>query len=122
MNIQRLPGKAIGRSAGSAFGSFVFIATVANDRKADLASQSRDLLSRLEGQLKALGSDKTTLLSATVYLADMSRKSEFDKIWIEWIGDEQSNWPQRACVGATLAESIAVEIAVVAVRCESASS
>ncbi|MDX8470180.1 Rid family hydrolase [Mesorhizobium sp. VK23B] len=114
--IQRLPGKAPGRSAGSAFGSFVFIATVADDRKADLVLQSSDLLSRLEGQLSALGSDKSSILSATVYLADMSRKSEFDKIWIEWIGEDQRDWPQRACVGAVLAEQTAVEISVIAVR------
>ncbi|WP_051069005.1 Rid family hydrolase [Mesorhizobium metallidurans] len=116
MEIQRLPGKALGRTAGSAFGSVVFIATVAHDRNADLVLQSSDLLSRLEEQLGALGSDKSCILSATVYLADMSRKSEFDQIWIEWVGEDQRHWPQRACVGAVLAEQTAVEISVIAVR------
>ena len=116
MKIERLAGKAPGRSAGSAFGQLVFIATVANDRDADLVDQSRDVLARLEGQLGELGSDKAKLLSATIYLANMSRKNEFDSVWIDWIGDDQTNWPQRACVGASLAGNTAVEISIVAVR------
>ncbi|MER9076721.1 Rid family hydrolase [Mesorhizobium sp. M0904] len=115
MKIERLPGKALGRSIGSAFGPFVFIATVANDRTANLVVQTKDLLSRLEDQLLALGSHKGAIVSATVYLADMSRKTEFDNVWVEWIGDDQSHWPQRACVGAVLAEQTAVEISVIAV-------
>lgn len=116
MKIERLPGKAIGRSAGSAFGELVFVATVAHDREAGLAAQSKDLLSRLEGQLSELGSSKTAILSAAVFLADMQTKSEFDAIWIDWIGEDQSNWPQRVCVGASLAGRTAVEVSVTAVR------
>jgi enamine deaminase RidA (YjgF/YER057c/UK114 family) len=114
--IERLAGQALGRSAGSAFGPMVFIATVAHDRQANLETQARETLARLNEQLAALGSDKTLLLSVTVYLADMADKARFDAIWIEWIGAEPSHWPQRACVGAALAGETRVEISVVAVR------
>lgn len=114
--IERLPGKAEGRSAGSAFGPLVFLATVAHDREADFRSQVTDVLSRLEGQLLDLGSNKEIILSATVYLADMANKLAFDAAWIEWIGPNRRAWPQRACVGASLAQGTHVEIAVIAAR------
>lgn len=116
LKIERLPGKALGRCAGSAFGPFVFIATVAHDRSADFHDQTLDVLSRLEEQLASLGSVKGAILSATVFLSDMANKETFDREWIEWIGPDQAGWPQRACVGAALAGTTQVEIVLIAVR------
>ena len=116
LKIERLPGKAEGRSAGSAVGPFVFIATVAHDRKAVFDDQVLDAFSRLEQQLEALGSSKLSLLSVTVYLADMAMKKRFDELWIIWIGADQNHWPQRACVAVTLAETTLVEIVTLALR------
>ena len=114
--IERLPGKAEGRSAGTAFGPLVFLATVAHDRTANFRSQVLDVLSRIEEQLHALGSDKTIVLSTTVYFADMTNKPDFDAAWIDWIGPDRQAWPQRACVGATLAGGTLIEIALIAAR------
>ena len=37
-----------------------------------------------------------------------------DDVWNDWIGPDWQNWPQRACVGATLAGDALVEIVITA--------
>jgi len=113
MTIQRFPGNAPGRSRAVAFDNLVFtVATAAGS--ASLAEQTRAVLARIEQNLQEAGSDKTRLLSATVYLADIRRKAEMDAVWNEWIGP--AHWPQRACVQAGLAPDTLVEITVIAAR------
>jgi enamine deaminase RidA (YjgF/YER057c/UK114 family) len=113
MDIQRLPGGATGRSRAVAFENLIFtVATAAGS--ASLKEQTRQVLARIEQNLADAGSDKTRLLSATVYLTDIARKAEMDDVWNEWIGPD--NWPQRACVQAGLAPGALVEITVIAAR------
>jgi enamine deaminase RidA (YjgF/YER057c/UK114 family) len=113
MNIQRFPGTAQGRSRAVAFDNLVFtVATAAGSTS--LQDQTRQVLARIEQNLRDAGSDKTRLLSATVYLADISRKAEMDEVWNEWIGPE--HWPQRACVQAGLSPGVLVEITAIAAR------
>jgi enamine deaminase RidA (YjgF/YER057c/UK114 family) len=114
MSIRRFAGDATGRSRAVAFDNLVFtVATVAG--ATSLAEQTRQVLARIEQNLGDAGSDKTRLLSATVYLTDISRKAEMDEVWNEWIGPKE-NWPQRACVQAGLAPGVQVEITVIAAR------
>jgi enamine deaminase RidA (YjgF/YER057c/UK114 family) len=117
MDIQRFPGDAAGRSRAVAIEDLVFTVATAPG-SATVQEQTRQALARLEQNLLDAGSDKTRLLSATVYLADISRKAEMDEIWNAWIGPE--NWPQRACVQAGLAPGVLVEITVIAARLDRA--
>ena len=112
-NIERWQGGATGRSRASAWRDLVFtVATAPGDTVAD---QTRATLARISENLAEAGSDRTRLLSATVYIADMASKAEMDAVWCEWIGDA-ANWPQRACVQAALAPGTLVEITVIAAR------
>lgn len=111
--IERMRSSAAGRSPGSAWRDLVF--TVATADGATLAEQTHNTLATIEKNLQALGSDRTRLLSATVYLTDIAAKAEMDAVWCEWIG-EPANWPQRACVQAALAPGNQVEITVIAAR------
>ena len=112
-NIERWQGGATGRSRASAWRDLVFtVATAPGDTVAD---QTRATLARISENLAEAGSDRTRLLSATVYLADIASKAEMDAVWCEWIGDA-ANWPQRACVQAALATGTLVEITVIAAR------
>jgi enamine deaminase RidA (YjgF/YER057c/UK114 family) len=79
-----------------------------------LAEQTKRTLETLEQNLRDAGSGKAGLLQVTVYLQDMSGKAEMDAIWCDWIGPAQ-NWPQRACVGADLADQDMIEIVATAV-------
>jgi enamine deaminase RidA (YjgF/YER057c/UK114 family) len=113
MNIQRFSGNAPGRSRAVGFDNLVFAVATAPG-STSVQDQTRQALARLEQNLADAGSDKTRLLSATVYLADITRKTEMDEVWNQWIGPE--NWPQRACVQAGLGPDVLVEITVIAAR------
>jgi len=79
----------------------------------DIETQTANTLQRLEQLLAEVGSDKTQLLQATVYLSDIAHKPRMDAIWTPWIGSEE-NWPQRACVGVDLDPGYLIEIVVTA--------
>ena len=113
MTIQRFPGNAPGRCRAVASDNLVFTVATAPGFLS-LQEQTRQVLARIEQNLADAGSDKTRLLSATVYLTDISRKAEMDEVWNGWIGPE--NWPQRACVQAGLAPNTLVEISVIAAK------
>jgi len=114
MTIQRFPGKAQGRCRAVGFEHLVFAVATAPGSLSSLQEQTHAVLAQIEKSLADAGSDKTRLLSATVYLTDITRKAEMDEVWNEWIGPE--NWPQRACVQVGLSPNTLVEIAVVAAR------
>src|SRR5262245_907389 len=114
MDIQRFPGNASGRSRAVGFENLVFAVATAAGPSTSVREQTGQVLARIEQSLADAGSDKSRLLSATVYLADITRKAEMDEVWNEWIGPE--NWPQRACVQAGLGPHVLVEIAVIAAR------
>ncbi len=112
-SIERFRGDYVGRNRAVAYGDLVF--TVATADGPDVASQTRGTLDTLERNLVDAGSDRTRILSATVYLTDITTKEEMDAVWCEWIGPAE-RWPQRACVQAGLAPGHLVEITLVAAR------
>jgi enamine deaminase RidA (YjgF/YER057c/UK114 family) len=114
MEIKRLRGPAVGRNQAVAYGGLVWTVGTARRAGLDLPDQTREALHAIEQSLNELGSDKTRLLSAQVFLTDMSRKAEMDAVWNQWIGPNPDHWPQRACVGAPLTGDLLVEITVVA--------
>ena len=61
------------------------------------------------------GSDKSQLLSATIYLTEIKLKLAMNEVWKAWLGD--LNRPARACVGgAELEPDVLVEIVVSAAK------
>lgn len=114
MEITRLAGAAVGRSRATAWKDLVFAVATGGHAGDDLKAQTAATLEQIERNLTDAGSDKSRILQATVYLADISRKAEMDEIWNAWIGPD--DWPQRACVGVQLAPGDLVEIVVVAAR------
>mgnify|MGYP002775368410 CR=1 FL=1 len=63
-------------------------------------------------KLAEAGTDKSRLLSATVYITDMALKPQMKEDWEHWV--DMDNPPQRACIGATLEHPHMVEIVCVA--------
>ncbi len=113
MAIDRITGAARGRSPAVRHNGTVYAVATAGSSSTSVAEQTRLTLAALDQNLDAVGSDKTRLLQATVYLRDMSTKAEMDEVWCDWIGGSE-NRPQGACVGAALAGKDLVEIVVVA--------
>lgn len=115
MSIQRVKvGARMSQAVG--YGDTVYLAgQVADDPSADVAGQTRQILAKIDGLLAEAGSDKSKLLSATVWLSDISTFDEMNKIWDAWVSP--GNTPARACVEAKLARSnLLVEIGVIAAR------
>ena len=84
---------------------------VANDRDADMATQTSQVLSKIDGYLAEVGSSKSKLLSAEIWINDMALFSEMNAVWDTWIDPE--NPPTRACSQVPLAHpDFKVEIIV----------
>ncbi len=87
---------------------------VAGDRSGDISAQTADVLARLDATLAEMGSDRSKLLSVTIYLADMAEFSEMNAVWDEWVDGPKA--PARTTVSAPLAAAeIRVEMTAIAV-------
>lgn len=114
--IQRVAGVNTGRSKSSAYQNLVWTVATSTDTSLSIAGQTQLTLDTIANSLTELGSDKSRIVSAQVFIANMDDKAEMDKVWCQWIGDNPDHWPQRACLGVALEGDILVEITVMAVR------
>ena len=115
MSITRIEsGKRMSQAV--TYGNLVFLAgQVANDPSADVPGQTRQILGEIDRLLAAAGSDKTKILSATIYLADVRTFAQMNSEWDVWV--PQGHLPARATVEAKLAAAeYKVEIQVIAAR------
>jgi enamine deaminase RidA (YjgF/YER057c/UK114 family) len=113
MNIRRISGQNPGRSRAVSHNGLVYAVATDTSGSATLVEQTQRTLEALEKNLMDAGSGKSGLLQVTVYLQDMTGKTEMDEVWCDWIGPAE-NWPQRACIGADLAGNDLIEIVAVA--------
>ncbi len=115
--IERIRGNSpTGRNQSTAYKDLVWTVANATDESLDLADQTAQVLSNLERNLVDLGSDKTKILSAQVYIANIDDKPIMDEVWRAWIGSNPEHWPQRACLGVDLGGHWLIEVTVTAVR------
>jgi enamine deaminase RidA (YjgF/YER057c/UK114 family) len=113
--IQRLhPGPRLSQVV--VHGDAVFLAgQVAADPTADVAGQTRQVLDAIDALLAEAGTDKTRILSATIYLADIATFAQMNLVWDAWVAAGHA--PTRATVEARLAApQYKVEIQVIAAR------
>ena len=82
----------------------------------DIAQQTREVLEKIDELLAAAGSDKFHILSAQVWIKDITRDfADFNDVWVSWIPEGYS--PARAAVQAEMARpEILVEVMVTAVK------
>ncbi len=92
----------------------VFLAgQVAGDTSQDVGGQTRQVLAAIDRLLGEAGSDKSRLLSAQIFLADMADFAAMNKVWEAWVVPSQT--PARATVQAAMAApDYRVEIVVTA--------
>ncbi len=115
MTITRLEaGKRI--SGAVVHGDTVYLAgQVAGDPSAGVKGQTEQILKKIDALLAQAGTDKSKLLSATVWLANMGSYDEMNEAWDAWL--DRANPPARATVEARLAApKYLVEIAAIAAR------
>lgn len=82
---------------------------------ASVTEQTRDIVARIDELLAEAGSDKSKLLSATIWVSDIATFDEMNAVWDAWV--DADNPPCRACVESKLAAPrFTVEIMVIAAR------
>lgn len=97
-------------------GDRVFLAgQVAGDGAQDIGGQTRQVLAAIDALLARAGSDKSKILMAQIYLADIADFPGMNAVWDGWV--VPGHTPPRATVEARLARpEWKVEIVVTAAR------
>lgn len=74
---------------------------VAADGTADVTGQTRQVLAAVDALLARAGTDKTKILRAQIFLADMADFPAMNTVWDGWV--VAGHTPPRATVQAALA-------------------
>ena len=86
---------------------------VAADTEQDITSQTAQILAQAESTLADIGSDKSQLLSVTIYLTDPKNAAALNAQWEAWLPAGCA--PSRACLVVQLLDpNMLIEIAFVA--------
>jgi enamine deaminase RidA (YjgF/YER057c/UK114 family) len=94
-------------------GGTVYLAGQVSANPDGVQAQTREILEKIDELLAAVGSDKSKILTATVWLTDISTWSQMNEVWDAWV--DRDNPPARAAIEAALAgPEYRVEIMVVA--------
>ena len=94
-------------------GTVYLAGMTADDLSGDTTAQTRDVLDKIDRFLAKAGSDRSKLLSATIWLRDIADFDKMNAAWDAWI--DRSAMPVRATVEARLAgDGYRVEIMVTA--------
>lgn len=113
--INRYVRTPIMHRAVEANGLIFFGGVIADDFSLDMKGQTQQVLDKLEKFLGEAGTDKTKIVAATAYVADLSKKGLMDEVWSEWFQPE--NLPARATIGvADLGENVLFELVVTSVK------
>lgn len=83
---------------------------------ASAADQTRAILDQIDALLGEVGSDKSKILSATIWLCSMDDFAEMNAVWDDWA--KGGNAPCRACVESPrlAAPQFTVEIGIIAAK------
>ena len=111
MSIKRLQaGKLF--SAAVEHGGIVYVAgQVADDLSQGVKQQTEQVLRKIDAILASVGTNKSRILSANVWLTDIRNRDDMNAAWTSWA--DPANLPARATVEAKLADPrMLVEIMV----------
>jgi enamine deaminase RidA (YjgF/YER057c/UK114 family) len=81
-------------------GDIARLCGVTPDPVGDVRTQAAQVLARIGALLREAGTDKSRLLTAQVWLADMALSEGHNAAWNAWV--DRDNPPARACVRAEL--------------------
>ena len=95
-------------------GDTVYLAgQVAADASANITEQTEQVLEKVDKLLAEAGSDKSRILSAQIWIANIGHFSQMNEVWDAWVAE--GNAPARACIEARLASpDLLVEVGIIA--------
>ena len=100
MSIRRI-GVGPRMSQAVIHGNTVYLAGQVGNPGASVTEQTKAVLAEVDRLLKEVGSDKTKILQAIIWLADMKDFGEMNAVWDAWV--DQAHTPARATGEAALA-------------------
>ena len=103
-------------SAVTVFNKVVYLSgQVPKNTEQDVAGQTREILATIDELLALANTDKSRLLSAQLYLKNLSHFSTVTAIWVDWLKGCVA--PSRATIQADLVNpDWLIEIAVTAAQ------
>jgi enamine deaminase RidA (YjgF/YER057c/UK114 family) len=93
------PGKRM--SEASVYNGIVWVAGQVGNPGESVTEQTKTCLAEVDRILALAGTDKTRILSAQIWLADIATFGEMNAVWDAWV--PQGNTPARATGEAKLA-------------------
>ena len=84
-------------------GGVAYIAGQVGTSGKPVAEQTGEALALIDDLLEQAGSDKSKLLQATIWLADMRDADAVNAVWSAWVPEGSA--PARACGGVQLGDS-----------------
>ena len=82
-------------------GGLVYLAGQVGTAGASVTQQTKDILANIDRLLASVGSDKSKILQATIWMASMDDFAEMNAVWDAWV--PQGHTPARAAGEAKLA-------------------
>ena len=79
----------------------VYLAGQVGEPGTSVTEQTKSILGKIDALLAETGSDKTKVLQAIIWLADMADFAEMNAVWDAWVPEGHA--PARACGEAKLA-------------------
>ena len=103
-------------SEAAIFDGVVYLAGMVPECEADdIRSQTADVLAQIDATLAEAGSDRTRILRAQIFLADIRDAAGMNEVWDAWVSPGSA--PPRATVQAALTDPrYRIEIVVTAVQ------
>jgi len=96
-------------------GDTIYLAGQVGTAGASVAQQTQDCLDKVDALLAEAGSDKTKIMSTTIWMADMADFAEMNAVWDAWVPEGHA--PARATGESKLATpDYLVEVIVVAAK------
>jgi enamine deaminase RidA (YjgF/YER057c/UK114 family) len=83
-------------------GTVYLAGQVAEDGTQDIGGQTRQVLAAIDALLARAGSDKSKILRAQIFLADLADFAAMNAVWEAWV--VPGHTPARATVQAALAQ------------------
>ncbi|PTS84927.1 RidA family protein [Pseudomonas sp. HMWF032] len=114
MSVQRLHTESRYSEIVIHNGTVYLAGQLADDYRGDIVQQTRETLANTDRMLAEAGSDKSKILSVTIYLKDMDRDyAGLNQVWDAWVAPGAA--PARACVEAKMYKpEVLVEMMIVA--------
>lgn len=92
-------------------GVVYFSGAIADDLTLSMKGQTAQIATKLDRLMSLAGTSKHKILTAQIYVTDMTEKDQMNEAWLEWLSPEIL--PTRATVGvADLGPGVRIEIVI----------